>query len=198
MRVAVNAGGVDDARFASLDCAERWIWQKLGRACRDRRSAWRTPVLATVGEDGAPRARILVLRAVDGAGRLLTLHSDARSGKMAELSASPFVALTFYDSKDQLQLRATGAATVLRAGPAVDSAWARVPDAARRNYRTLESPGSPMADAALSMDADGRRNFALIHIEVRRLEFLWLGADRHRRGAFHWTDDGCQRSWLVP
>lgn len=193
-----KAAGSDDARFATLGSAEQWIWQKLGRACRDRRSAWRTPVLATVGSDGAPRARILVLRDVDRDGRQLILHSDARSGKMAELSASPLVALTFYDPREQLQLRVSGTATAAQSGPAVDSAWARVPDAARRNYRTLAPPGAPTANDAPLLDGDGRWNFALIEIGVRRAEFLWLGPDRHRRGTFRWDGDDFSQCWLVP
>jgi pyridoxine/pyridoxamine 5'-phosphate oxidase len=41
------------------------IWKELGRASVDRHHAWRTPVLATVGCDGSPNARTVVLRKVD-------------------------------------------------------------------------------------------------------------------------------------
>lgn len=187
-----------DSRFDTVESTEQWIWQKLGRACRDRRSAWRTPVLATVGADGTPRTRTVVLRGVDATGQQILLHSDARSGKMADLAAFPALALNFYDPRDQLQLRVAGLPSILVDGPAVDAAWDRVPARARLNYQTLAAPGSPSANEAPLMEGDGRANFAIIQIAIHRLEFLWLAPDRHRRGAVAWTGGGCARNWLVP
>jgi len=194
MPVAASA----EARFESLESAEQWIWQKLARACRDRRSAWRTPILATVGADGAPRARTVVLRALDGPGRRLAAHSDSRSGKIGELAARPAAALTFYDPRDQLQLRVACRASVAFEGAEVDAAWARVPDTARRNYRTLAPPGSPTENESPALSDDGRGNFAMIWLALERLEFLWLAPDRHRRGWIQWDGDDCSGSWLVP
>lgn len=194
----MGAAAGADARFASLEATEAWIWQTLARACSDRRSAWRTPILATIGADGAPRARMLVLRAVEVPLRRLTIHSDGRSGKMAELAACPALAMTFYDPRVQFQVRVAGVATVLAEGPDVDRAWDRVPAVSRVNYRTLAPPGSLFPDCAPPLSDDGRPNFRLIRIAVQRFEFLWLAPDRHRRGAIQWRGDDCERSWLVP
>ncbi len=92
------------------------IWRGLSRAAVDRRHGWRTPVLATVGADGAPRARTVVLRAVERETRTLRLHTDRRSAKAAEIARNPNVALVFWDARARLQLRTVGIAALLTEG----------------------------------------------------------------------------------
>jgi pyridoxamine 5'-phosphate oxidase len=154
----------------------------LVRASRDRRAAWRTPVLATVGADGAPKARVLVLRRVDPAAGLLWLHSDKRSAKVAELAAEPRLALTFYDDRRALQLRLEGTGRVEVDPVALAEAWGHVPAAARRNYATALPPGSVAGTGSDDLAGDGTANFSMIEIAATRLEWLWLGPDLHRRG----------------
>jgi hypothetical protein len=137
-------------------------------------------VLATVGADGAPRARLLVLRGVDHAGSRLWLHSDARAGKISDIVAEPRVALTFWDPGRMLQLRLEGTAERVRDGDQLEAAWLRVPALSRRNYASADPPGGPLGGGGLL--ADGRRNFAVIMVVARRLEWLWLGAEPHLRG----------------
>ncbi|NBR79124.1 MAG: pyridoxamine 5'-phosphate oxidase, partial [Alphaproteobacteria bacterium] len=59
----------------------------LERGAADRRSAFHTPTVATIGLDGRPRLRTIVLRACDTANRSLRFHTDARSDKINELRA---------------------------------------------------------------------------------------------------------------
>jgi pyridoxine/pyridoxamine 5'-phosphate oxidase len=169
----------------------------LVRASRDRRSAWRTPVLSTIGADGAPKARVLVLRKAEPPSGLLWLHTDRRAAKVAELRDDPRVALTFWDARHVLQLRVEGVAR-LESDPALlAEAWARVPEASRRSYSTLEAPGRPMA-GELAFVGDGGGNFSMIAIRAERLEWLWLGPALHRRGESRRRDDGWNSVALVP
>jgi pyridoxamine 5'-phosphate oxidase len=183
--------------FDSPDSAAGHCWQLLVRASRDRRSAWRLPVLATVGRDGAPRARVLVLRRVDPVAGLLLLHSDRRSAKIGQLAGDPRAALTFYDARRALQLRLEGLARI-EADPAVQAeAWARVPEPARRNYRTVEPPGSPAGAGEPELGGDGADNFCLIEVRATRLEWLWLGPEGHRRGEARRTAADDAAIWTV-
>lgn len=168
--------------FDAPHTAAAQCWQMLVRASRDRKAAWRTPVLATVGADGAPRARVLVLRRVDPVAGRVWLHSDRRSAKVGELAAEPRMALTFYDARKALQLRLEGAAALVADAVAVADAWAHVPEPARRNYATAEPPGSPAGPGDIALSGDGATNFALIEVQATRLEWLWLGHEQHRRG----------------
>ena len=51
----------------------------LERAAADRKSALHTPVLATIGLDGTPRTRMIVLRRMDRESGRLIFHTDLRS-----------------------------------------------------------------------------------------------------------------------
>ena len=64
-------------------------WRTLVRAVADSRHAWRWPALATIGADGAPDVRTVVLRNASEALRRLELHTDARSAKVAQVAARP-------------------------------------------------------------------------------------------------------------
>lgn len=181
------------ALFLRPDAAAVLIWEALARASRARESPWRTPVLATVSADGAPQARMLVLRAADSRARRLELHSDSRSAKFHSIAGNPLVELCFWHPAAGLQLRAAGEGRVETSLARRESAWARVPDESRRNYRTESAPGAILPGPDANRAADGFANFAILDVEVSRLEWLWLGGVRHERGRAAW--DG--RRWGV-
>ncbi len=202
-----------DQPFSALDSALEALWQRLGRAARDRRAAWHTPVLATVGLDGTPQARVLVMREANRAGRLLRLHSDTRTGKVREIAAEPRVSLLLYDPGARLQLRLSGLARVETHGPIAERAWADANLFARRCYTAPLAPGA-IADGPVSglppelegreptveESLLGRDNFSVVLIAAERLEFLHLAVTGHRRGVFDWDGEGNRWSgrWLVP
>jgi pyridoxine/pyridoxamine 5'-phosphate oxidase len=186
-----------DVPFEDAQAALAHCWQMLVRASRDRKAEWRTPVLATVGLDGAPRARVLVLRKVEPGAGLLWLHTDVRASKIAELRAEPRAALTFWDSRRALQLRVEGLARIESDPAVLAEAWARVPEGSRRNYATVAAPGSRLTDDAAYL-ADGAANFAVIAMRVERLEWLWLGPVVHQRGESRRGTDGWESIRLVP
>lgn len=175
------------------DLAAGLIWPALERACRSRESPWRTPVLATVSPEGTPEARILVLRAVDSQARQLELHGDSRSAKFRAIAQTPAVELCFWDSGAALQLRVKGVARAIADSAVRESAWARVPDDSRHNYRSESQPGTPLPPDGGRQLADGFAHFAILQVDVLQLEWLWLGSaalPAHARGRASW--DGAQ------
>ena len=200
-----------DTPFAALDSAEARLWQALGRAAKDRRSPWHTPMLATLGPDGAPEARVLVLREANREMRLLRLHSDARTPKVQQIAADPRVTVLLYDPGERLQLRVSGVARAESDGPVAGRAWADANLFARRCYTAPVAPGTVAAAATSGLppalesreptaheSEAGRANFSVILIEALRLEFLHLAVTGHRRGAFVWNGDRWRGEWLVP
>jgi hypothetical protein len=77
----------------------------LARGVAERRSAFRTPTVATVGSDGAPRIPTVVLRRFEPAARRLTLHTDRRAAKLVDIAHQPSVALHVYDARAGRQTR---------------------------------------------------------------------------------------------
>jgi hypothetical protein len=181
----------------------------LARGVADRRHAFHTPTLATLGEDGAPAARTLVLRGFDAASRTLRLHSDARAAKVAELAAEPRAALHLYDPGAAIQLRLAGRVTLHRQDSVADAAWAGSRDFSRMCYAIQPSPGTPctVPPTAPTDPQAGRDAFCVLLFGMTQLEFLHLASAGHRRARFTWppeaptgglTGDTCQSTWLVP
>jgi hypothetical protein len=198
----MSRGGADrPAAPATLDDTLAWALALVARGVADRRHPFHTPALATIGLDGAPQSRTVVLRGLDPAARRLRLHTDARAGKVAELAAEPRAALLFYDAGAQLQLRLSGRATLHRDDAVAGEAWAASRHFSRMCYAIQPAPGQPVpAPPAAPLDsAAGRPHFCVVILHLDRLESLHLAASGHRRARFDWDAAGTlAATWLVP
>jgi hypothetical protein len=172
----------------------------LARGVADRRSPLHTPVLASIGLDGAPRQRTLVLRGWQPATRRLRLHTDGRAAKVTELARDRRAALLAYDAAAGVQLRLDGTAELHAMDALAEAAWAGSRPTSRLCYGAAIAPGTPVeVPPPAPVSPDGRRNFIAIEFEVRRLEWLWLAAEGHRRAAFAWDPAGeLAATWLAP
>lgn len=195
------ASVADPALRALLEDAFRL----LARGVADRRSPCHTPCVATAGEDGAPRARIVVLRAFDPARPALRFHTDVRSPKWRELVQRPEAALLFYDAGARLQVRAEAVASLHHADEVAHAAWSGSQPMSRVCYGTRPAPGSVIAEGgAFSLPddpsgiAEGRGNFGAVVCRIVRLDVLHLAHSGHRRAAYGFAEDGVTACWLAP
>ncbi|MBU8545212.1 MULTISPECIES: pyridoxamine 5'-phosphate oxidase family protein [Roseomonadaceae] len=173
----------------------------LARGVADRRHPFHRPTLATIGLDGMPQARTVVLRRFDPLRRQLRLYTDSRAAKAAELAAFPWAALHGYDPDGQLQLRLRGRASLHQDDAEADAAWASSPAGSRALYAISPAPGTACAapPPAPQDSEGGRPHFCLMVLELTRLEWLHLATGGHRRARFDWPGDGAHTAtWLVP
>lgn len=179
----------------------------FARAAADRRAPMHTPSVATLGLDGRPRARVVVLRAFDAAGRTLRFHTDRRSEKFHELVADPRIAILFYDVGLKVQIRVEGYATLHHGDEVADMAWQQSQSMSRHCYATTPDPGAVILEAGAFqipkgriLSDDGKPNFVAVVTQFDRLEWLWLGSDGHRRARYIWRAEEAEPSseWLVP
>ena len=172
------------------------IWKELGRASVDRHHAWRTPVLATVGCDGSPDARTVVLRKVDPNQQTLCFYTDARSTKVSELTKEPKAVLAFWSARLNWQLRVKGEISVATDGPELQALWQRVQQSASAgDYMATEAPGTERpAGFSVAQNLSRDHHFALLHAQVLQMDWLELGHGAHRRARLR--ADTWQ--WLIP
>ena len=186
----------------TLDAVRRDIAARLGRAARDRRNPMQTPVVATADAD----VRVMVLRAYDNASRTLRFHTDSRAPKALTIREGAPVGVLFYDRGAKIQIRCRGTGRIETSGPAADAAWAQSTNFARRCYLG-EGPGaaSERATSGLPPEMEGvepteaevlpaRRNFAVLLVEIRHFDWLYLAHTGHVRAQF----DGEEARWVAP
>lgn len=191
---------------AAIDTA----WRLLVRGAGDRRSPCHTPVVASVGTDGLPETRVMVLRAADRTAAMLRFHTDARSPKVASLDGRP-VSVLAYHPGEAMQLRIAGTARVVCDGPDVDGIWAAATPFARRCYLTEAAPGSvaPGPVSGLPAAVEGRKpseaelvparaNFAVVRVDVAGIDLLHLAQTGHRRVRLDRRPEGWAATWVVP
>jgi pyridoxamine 5'-phosphate oxidase len=175
-------------------------WRVIGRGAVDRRSPFHTPSVATIGLDGQPQARTVVLRAVDPVARTLRFHTDRRSTKFVELSADARVTVLGYDAGRKIQLRLAGRATLHHGDALATAAWAQSRAMSQACYAQTEAPGTPLTHAgnAPSGTDAGFANFTVVSVQIFELEWLYLAHEGHRRARFAWGTGKLQQTWLAP
>lgn len=169
------------------------IWSELSEATEDRNHAWRTPVLATVGPDGSPQARTVVLRRADRSSSTLQCYTDRRSPKVIQLNHTPSGVLVFWSKPLRWQLRVQAHFVADSTGDAMHAAWNEVRDTAAANdYLAPAAPGDPASDAPnLHLQS---HQLAVLTGRVMSIDWLELGREAHRRAVF--DADGVR--WITP
>ncbi len=188
--------------YDNLEDTLDYAWSLLARGVKDRKSAFHTPTVATIGIDDAPNLRTVVLRGCDVKQQRLRFHTDKRSAKVMEMSAKPNAAIHCYDAGLKIQLR-LGVELKLIDGTGFDEAWTATRPMSRECYQVTTAPGTPIEDPYDAIfDAnttqDGEINFAPVAAEVKTMEWLYLAAKGHRRAYFDLTQTPVKMEWFVP
>lgn len=183
------------------------LWSCLESGVSTKRSPFTMLQAATLGLDGAPQVRTVVLRQVRRAHRLLSFHTDARSRKVAELARDPRIALVGVDLDGLVQIRVEGIASICTDEAERRAVWQSSRPHTLLLYRAPLPPGTPVAspgDALPSTDAsataadDGYTNFCLLHVMATRIDFLDLAPAGHRRAVFELHANGYDGRWVAP
>ena len=106
MRISYERGSLDETQAADepLRQFERWFAEAVDAGVLEPNAM----TLATVGADGRPSTRIVLLKGVDAAGVVFYTNYDSRKGR--ELAANPQAALQFHWVELQRVVRIEGRA----------------------------------------------------------------------------------------
>jgi pyridoxamine 5'-phosphate oxidase len=181
------------ARLESLQAIEAALWRELQAAPRDKQHPWRAPVLATTdGESGD--ARTVILREVNTEQSTLLIYTDARAGKVAQITGHPLGTIVMWSPALGWQLRLRVHLQAVTDGLELSSRWARLKlSPAASDYLSPQAPGTPLAH---TLGTRGEREFfALLEARVLSIDWLELHAQGHRRARFSNDATSC---WLQP
>ncbi|AFQ51592.1 pyridoxamine 5'-phosphate oxidase family protein [Burkholderia cepacia] len=198
---------MSDPASESLEQTYDHLWSCLESGVSTQRSPFTMLQAATLGVDGAPKVRTIVLRQVSRADRQLSFHTDVRSEKVAELRRDPRIAIVANDLDALVQIRAEGVASICDDEAQRRAIWQSSRPHTLLLYRAPLRPGTPIespedANVATSQSAaatdDGYQNFCLLHVTVTRIDWLELARSGHRRAVFDLNDDGYEGRWIAP
>lgn len=179
-------------------------WALLARGAHAADSPVHTPVLATVGLDGEPDARTVLLHSADPDQRRLYFNTDRRSLKYAELSQTSRAMLVFFDPRSETQLRVRADILMHYHDDLTERLWHELPAAGRRLYATVAAPGTTASAPTAGMppgasEEAGYENFIVLEAIPTHLDWLHFGPAGHRRAAFRWSESGrVDANWLYP
>ena len=176
-------------QLAGRSAAEVWhlVAAELSAAVRSGRHPFHLVTLATLGPNGSPQARTVVLRGFDEAAREIRFHTDARSPKAAELTRDGRTALHWYDPAGRLQIRIAAVATLHHEDSIARQAWEAAAPMSRGCYTSPTAPGTPLPEVPPALppagpdDARGLANFAVVCCRFATVELLALHAAGHQR-----------------
>lgn len=194
------------AFYDSLPLTLEQAWHMLWLGVHKRNHAFHTVSVASIGLDGRPRTRVVVLRKADANSWLLRFHTDRRGDKIAEFKRDNRVAVLAYDPESKVQVRLEGVAEVHTEDAVADEAWAASRLFSRQCYGVQPQPGQAidsgdafaLPETTEEATAPGRQNFCAVVVQVQSLEWLYLAASGHRRARFTRALDGITSQWLTP
>ncbi len=156
--------------------------------------------LASIGADGRPTLRTLVLRGFTRAPAVAEMHSDARAGKVGDIAREPRVSLLAWSSEARLQLRFEGTARLHRDDAVARARWDALSENARKPYGLRAHPGTPIADPRDQPHlpaAERFGQFVVILVTLDGLDVLRLGeGGSQTRAAGRFGDDGLAAHWV--
>ena len=167
------------------------VWQRLEEATKGR-SPFNFMQLATLGMDGSPQVRTVVLRRSEPEGRL-SFITDVRSPKIAEIAKDARVALVGYDPATSVQIRLTGIATRNTDEVERQAVWEKLRGGTLALFGAALAPGTPLGERGMPLvrEAEGGvavdpyGHFALIDFAVTHLDWLDLATTPHIRAAYY-------------
>lgn len=195
---------MSDSTSESLTQTYDRVWSSLESGVSEKRSPFTMLQAATLGLDGAPKVRTIVLRRVNRADRALSFHTDVRSEKVAELRRDPRISIVASDLDALVQIRAEGVASICEDEAQRRAIWASSRPHTLLLYRaplppgtSIDSPEEAHVDST-APSGDGYENFCLVHMTVTRIDWLELARAGHRRAVFDLSESGYEGRWIAP
>ena len=197
---------MDEAEASLLDT----VFGLLESGASDPASPFHVLTLGTVAgaagapETAVPRLRSVIVRGFERRRHRLTVHTDARSPKVAEIKAAPQVELHVWNAAGKVQLRLTGLARLCCQDERTEAEWSTLGEHSRATYQVGASPSSvlqglPPADQDLSA---AKSVFMVIDVTLSSIEHLLLSRGGNRRALFRLpaagdAADTIEAEWLV-
>lgn len=168
--------------------------KQLTAALKHKKHAFRFFTLATRNLNGNSNLRTVVLRHFDREQLHFTIFTDARSKKVKELKENSNAQLLFYDSKRMIQLIFKVKMIEIDYD---DSIYNSLPDSSKKDYSSIQIPGSKIKGPDQVSYDDSKKHFIKIYFKSLSLEYLRLKRPNHIRAIFN-LNNSWEGQFLAP
>jgi hypothetical protein len=186
-------------------------WTMLVEGATNQDHPFHTPVLGTSNLGVGANSRMVILRQVEPAERILICHTDDRSNKLFDIGGDPRVSWLFYHPVEKIQLRVYGEATIHTDDSLADEQWETTDLFNRRHYCAVHAPSTSFPEPntglpdflinrppTLAESLAGRKYFAVIRCQIYFVDWLKLRFEGHHRARFFWQDNQLKATWTTP
>jgi hypothetical protein len=180
-----------------LETIRKLSLDHLSRGVRLKNHPFRSFVLTTA----RPNARMVILRNLGHEPLSISVYTDGRSHKIAELKSNPNAACLFWHPSARFQLKLMVKATIHQGDEQALEHWSRMGSRGKESYNTKLSPGTPMdSDGSVTYkDPFNPTDFCLLNLEVEGMDILQLRREGHIRARFGYVKGKkSEASFLVP
>jgi pyridoxamine 5'-phosphate oxidase len=183
------------------------IWDHLvsGVNAGEKRSAFTMMQVATIGLNGLPGVRTVVMRRADRENSLLAFHTDLRSEKVREIEKEPHVGIVVGDWPAGIQIRLDGLARVVEDRNERLVIWNSSRPRTLTLYRVplvpgtaIETPEDARPSSPTPGPLEGFENFCVVDVHIQKIDFLDVSGKTHRRAKFSLERGQWQATWVAP
>ena len=142
---------------------------------------------------------------------ILIIDDKSNDNTVKILKSNPFGVLLFYDKGQKIQLRISGKTKVNYQNEITKKSWKKTAHMSRQCYLGDFSPGleasKPTSGLSESIDnlkysfeesEFGYKNFSVVEVVIKSIEWLYLAAKGHRRAYFQFKNGEISKKWLIP
>jgi hypothetical protein len=155
--------------------------KQLASALKNKKHPFRYFTMTTIGEDGSPHSRTVVLRGFNPEKFTLTIYTDSRSNKVKELLNDPRAEFLFYDSNQLLQLVIK---VNLFDSKTSQKNFTELPDPMKKDYSSSLEPGAPIGGPDQVEYNYDKGHFTALTFEALQFDYLKLKRPNHFRARF--------------
>lgn len=127
--------------------------------------------------------------------------TDSRSGKIAQLTVNPEIALLFYHDKKRVQVRVKGLAQIHHQDELTAHYWSKLSAESQKAYTAELYPGGFIDSPKLAYQWDnniGEANFVVLKVKPISIEALQLNGLEHIRVYFFNDRGNWKMNWMSP
>ena len=196
--------------YNDLDKVYSKIWKLLNSGLQNRDAPFHIPVFICANKNKSD-GRIVVLRGIDKKEKKIWFHSDIRSNKVKILKTNPEAMFLFYDKSEKVQLRIRGHAKINYQNNVTKKSWKVTAHMSRQCYLGDKAPGLEISapSSGLTEKVDnlkysieesevGYKNFCVVEIFIKSIEWLYLASRGHRRAHFIINNSSVEKKRLIP